>query len=144
MEEIAHLATPIDINLPNAEWIRERYGSKSVTLDNLHMLMIWLPAIRECWKNLPVVRKKNGWLVNLVLWGAVCILICMNVWGHGSGKMLPGVTTEALRNYYSTIEEARLTYLPFIISWTLSWWNWGFFLLQNLQKPSTIVTSGMG
>ena len=30
-----HPATPIGINLPNAEWIRERYGSKSVTLDNI-------------------------------------------------------------------------------------------------------------
>ena len=102
-----HPATPIGINLPNAEWIRERCGSKSVTLDNI------IYAYDRASLNSGVLDefvyseeekeliRKYGYIGGNV---HTDLHECL---GHGSGKMLPGVGQEALKNYYSTIEEAR-------------------------------------
>ena len=100
-------ATPIGINLPNANWIRKEYGSKSVTIDNL------VHAYNEA-------AKGNGFNEEFMIddetralyekYGAVCgdlhtdLHECV---GHGSGKLLPGVTKDALKEHASTIEEAR-------------------------------------
>lgn len=100
-------ATPIGINLPNAEWIRERYGSKSVTLDNItyayHRSSLTSGVLDEfaySEEEKRLVREYGypGGNVHTDL--HECL-------GHGSGKMLPGVGQEALKNYYSTIEETR-------------------------------------
>jgi len=102
-----HPATPIGINLPNAEWIRETYGSKSVTLDNItyayHRASIGNGvtdefAFSEEEKKL---AEKYGYEAGNI---HTDLHECL---GHGSGKMLTGVTTDALKNYYSTLEEAR-------------------------------------
>lgn len=102
-----HPATPIGINLPNAEWIRETYGSKSVTLDNItyayHRASIGSGvtdefAFSEEEKKL---AEKYGYEAGNI---HTDLHECL---GHGSGKMLTGVTTDALKNYYSTLEEAR-------------------------------------
>ena len=102
-----HPATPIGINLPNAEWIRERYGSKSVTLDNItyaynqtSLTSGVLDEFAYSEKEKELVRK-YGYLGGNV---HTDLHECL---GHGSGKMLPGVGQEALKNYYSTIEETR-------------------------------------
>ena len=100
-------ATPIGINLPNANWIRKEYGSKSVTIDNL------LHAYNEA-------AKGNGFNEEFMVseeirkaynqYGAMCgdlhtdLHECV---GHGSGKLLPGVSKDALKEHASTIEEAR-------------------------------------
>ena len=100
-------ATPIGINLPNANWIRKEYGSKSVTIDNL------MHAYNEA-------AKGNGFNEEFMIddeirslyekYGALCgdlhtdLHECV---GHGSGKLLPGVTKDALKEHASTIEEAR-------------------------------------
>lgn len=100
-------ATPIGINLPNANWIRKEYGSKSVTIDNL------MHAYNEA-------AKGNGFNEEFMiddqireqynLYGATCgdlhtdLHECV---GHGSGKLLPGVSKDALREHASTIEESR-------------------------------------
>ena len=100
-------ATPIGINLPNANWIRKEYGSKSVTIDNL------MHAYNEA-------AKGNGFNEEFVIddqvraildqYGAQCgdlhtdLHECV---GHGSGKLMPGVTKDALKEHASTIEEAR-------------------------------------
>lgn len=100
-------ATPIGINLPNAEWIRERYGSKSVTFDNItyayHMASLNSGVTDEfAYSDGEKERiRKYGYLAGNV---HTDLHECL---GHGSGKMLPGVTTEVLKNYYSTLEEAR-------------------------------------
>lgn len=102
-----HPATPIGINLPNAEWIRERYGSKSVTLDNItyayNMASLDSGVTEEFAfsEEEKALARKYGYLGGNV---HTDLHECL---GHGSGRMLPGVTTEALKNYYSTIEEAR-------------------------------------
>ena len=102
-----HPATPIGINLPNAEWIRERYGSKSVTLDNITYAYHRASqgsgvtdefAYSEAEKRKAELYGYEGGNLHTDL--RECL-------GHGSGKMMPGVTTEALKNYYSTLEEAR-------------------------------------
>ena len=100
-------ATPIGINLPNANWIRKEYGSKSVTIDNL------MHAYNEA-------AKGNGFNEEFMIdnkiraisekYGAMCgdlhtdLHECV---GHGSGKLMPGVTKDALKEHASTIEEAR-------------------------------------
>lgn len=100
-------ATPIGINLPNAEWIREKHGSKSVTIENITqayfldslgsgMLEEFAASSEEIER-----AKQYGYLAgNLHTDLHECL-------GHGSGKIKEGVNTEALKNYYSTIEETR-------------------------------------
>ncbi|MBR2265152.1 MAG: dihydrofolate reductase, partial [Paludibacteraceae bacterium] len=100
-------STPIGINLPNANWIRKEYGSKSVTIDNL------THAYSEA-------AKGNGFNEEFMIddeiraiynnYGGVCgdlhtdLHECV---GHGSGKLLPGVSKDVLKEHASTIEEAR-------------------------------------
>lgn len=100
-------ATPIGINLPNANWIRKEYGSKSVTIDNL------MHAYNEA-------AKGSGFNEEFMIdtytrelynqYGAQCgdlhtdLHECV---GHGSGKLMPGVSKDALKEHASTIEEAR-------------------------------------
>lgn len=102
-----HPATPIGINLPNAEWIRERYGSKSVTLDNITDAYDMasrtsgvLDEFAGSGEEIRVIREYGNLGGNVHTDLHECL-------GHGSGKLLPGVATDALKNYYSTIEEAR-------------------------------------
>ncbi len=100
-------ATPIGINLPNSEWIRERYGSKSVTFDNItyayHMASLNSGVTDEfAYSDEEKERSREyGYLAGNI---HTDLHECL---GHGSGKMLSGVTTEVLKNYYSTLEEAR-------------------------------------
>lgn len=100
-------STAIGINLPNADWIRARYGSKSITIGNL------THAYNQA-------AKGNGFLDEFVAdeatramiekYGDVCddlhtdLHECL---GHGSGQLLAGVSADALGSYGSTIEEAR-------------------------------------
>ncbi len=100
-------STAIGINLPNADWIRARYGSKSVTIGNL------TDAYNKA-------ARGNGFDEEFVIddatremirkYGDLCddlhtdLHECL---GHGSGQLLPGVSPDALKAYGSTIEEAR-------------------------------------
>jgi dipeptidyl-peptidase-3 len=100
-------ATPIGINLPNSNWIRKEYGSKSVTIENITAAydkaaqgtgfaeeFYWSDAERE------LVRKYGFLVDNLHTDLHECL-------GHGSGKMLPGVSDDALKAYGAVIEETR-------------------------------------
>lgn len=100
-------ASAIGINLPNANWIRETHGSKSVTIGNL----------TEAYNK---AAHGNGFLDEFVVDQETLDLInrygdvtddlhtdlheCL---GHGSGQLLPGVDPDALKAYGNTIEEAR-------------------------------------
>ena len=100
-------ATPIGINLPNSEWIREQYGSKSVTIENITQAY-FLDSVKSgileefAGSAEEIERAKQyGYLAgNLHTDLHECL-------GHGSGKVREGVNTDALKNYYSTIEETR-------------------------------------
>jgi len=102
-----HPATPIGINLPNTEWIRKEHGSKSVTIDNIthayHQSSLKSGMVDEfAYTQEEVARaKEHGYLGgNLHTDLHECL-------GHGSGQLLPGVGMDALKNYHSTLEEAR-------------------------------------
>lgn len=100
-------ATPIGINLPNADWIRRDHGSKSVTIDNITYAytkaaegngfneeFMWSDSERE-------LAKQYGSLTdNLHTDLHECL-------GHGSGKLLPGVSSDVLQAYGSPLEETR-------------------------------------
>ncbi len=102
-------ATPIGINLPNATWIREQAGSKSVSLGNI------VYAYTESGKSGGVLEefaydaaeitraKKHGTLA------AALHTDMHEVIGHASGQINAGVGTpkESLKSYASAIEEAR-------------------------------------
>ena len=100
-------ATPIGINLPNSNWIRAAYGSKSVTIENITEAYDRASAgggqTKEfAWSDIEVnMLKEYGFVTdNLHTDLHECL-------GHGSGKLLPGVDPDALRSYGSTVEEAR-------------------------------------
>ena len=100
-------STAIGINLPNADWIRAQYGSKSITISN----------ITDAYNK---AAHGNGFKEEFVIdartldmierYGDVCddlhtdLHECL---GHGSGQLLPGVDPDALKAYGNTIEEAR-------------------------------------
>lgn len=102
-----HPATPIGINLPNAEWIREKYGSKSVTLDNITDAYDKSSETSGVTEEFCFSEEERELAFRYGSLGSSVHTDLHECLGHGSGKMLPGVTTEALKNYYSTLEEAR-------------------------------------
>lgn len=99
--------TPIGINLPNSMWIRQHYGSKSVSLENIcyayDKATVNSGSIDEfAFDDEQVDRyKKYGYVSsNLHTDLHECL-------GHGSGQLMQGIKSESLKNYHSTIEEAR-------------------------------------
>ncbi len=100
-------ATPIGINLPNADWIRRDHGSKSVTIDNITFSYDKAAegnGFKEefMWSDEEIeLTKQYGTLTdNLHTDLHECL-------GHGSGKLLPGVSTDVLQAYSSPLEETR-------------------------------------
>lgn len=100
-------STAIGINLPNADWIRAEYGSKSVTISNL--IHAYNVAARGNGFKEEFINDDS--IIGLIdKYGDVCddlhtdLHECL---GHGSGKLLDGVSPDALKAYGSTIEEAR-------------------------------------
>ena len=100
-------SSAIGINLPNSNWIRAEYGSKSVTIANLtraYNIAAKGSGMREEF----VIDEATRELIDR--YGDLCddlhtdLHECL---GHGSGQLLPGVDADALRAYGSTLEEAR-------------------------------------
>ena len=100
-------STAIGINLPNADWIRARYGSKSITISNI--TDAYNKAAHGSGFKEEFVIDANT-LALIEKYGDVCddlhtdLHECL---GHGSGQLLPGVDPDALKAYGNTIEEAR-------------------------------------
>ncbi|MBP5296799.1 MAG: hypothetical protein J6Y94_05655, partial [Bacteriovoracaceae bacterium] len=99
-------ASPLGINLPNSNWIRKTYGSKSVSLQNVgyarHKTTENSGSYEEFY--LPDDVK----LLKKYLWDSDNLHTDLHeAVGHASGKMLDGVSSEALKNYTSVIEETR-------------------------------------
>ena len=100
-------ATPIGINLPNADWIRRDFGSKSVTIQN----------ITDAYDK---AAEGNGFKEEFVLraedrermkqYGSLGSNLHTDLHeclGHGSGQLAPGVTGTELKQYSSALEESR-------------------------------------
>jgi len=111
-------STPIGINLPNATWIRKEHGSKSVNLGNIvyaYDKAASQEALKEFSYTYDEIERANKY-------GPLADNLetdMHEVIGHASGQINPGVGTpkQTLKNYASTIEEARadlvaLYYLP--------------------------------
>lgn len=100
-------ATPIGINLPNADWIRKDHGSKSVTIENIMEAYDAAGAHTGfgeefMWSDAEVnIIKEYGFITDVL---HTDLHECL---GHGSGKLLPEVDPNALGEFSSTIEEAR-------------------------------------
>ena len=105
----AYPATPIGINLPNADWIRKEHGSKSVTIANISHAYSW--SAQESPKNVVEEFAYDGGEVELYRkYGSIADEIHTDLHeclGHGSGQLLPGVSSTAMGEYSSTLEEAR-------------------------------------
>ena len=100
-------ATPIGINLPNADWIRKEYGSKSVTIDNITYAY-------------DKAAQGNGFNEEFMLRAEDRERIAQHgklsddlhtdlheCLGHGSGQLAAGVKGGELKSYTSTLEETR-------------------------------------
>ena len=100
-------ATPIGINLPNSDWIRKEYGSKSVTIEN----------ITDAYE---AAAKGDGFREEFVLraedrermdkYGSLADNLHTDLHeclGHGSGQLAPGTKGDELKNYGSVLEETR-------------------------------------
>ncbi|WP_439183505.1 dipeptidyl-peptidase 3 family protein [Carboxylicivirga taeanensis] len=100
-------ASPLGINLPNAEWMREVHGSKSVSLNNIseayEMASLTSGVIEEfaCTPEELSLHKKYGALADHL---HTHLHECV---GHGSGRLEQGVRSDDLKAYSSVIEEAR-------------------------------------
>lgn len=102
-------ATPIGINLPNADWIRKEYGSKSVTIANI--THAYDAAANESPKSVldefaysdeeKDAQRKYGNFDDEI---HTDLHECL---GHGSGQLLPGVSANAMGEFASALEEAR-------------------------------------
>ncbi len=100
-------ATPIGINLPNANWIRSSHGSKSVTLENI--TQAYDEASQGSGFNEEfVIDEPTSQLLNDYLFITDNLHTDLHeCLGHASGKLLPGVDQDALKAHGSTLEEAR-------------------------------------
>jgi dipeptidyl-peptidase-3 len=100
-------SSAIGINLPNSNWIREEFGSKSVTIANLTRAYN-IAAKGSGMHQEFVIDEETKQLLDK--YGDICddlhtdLHECL---GHGSGQLLPGVDADALKAYGSTLEEAR-------------------------------------
>ena len=100
-------ATPIGINLPNADWIRKEYGSKSVTIDNITYAYD-MAAHGNGFNEEFVLRAEDR--ERMDKYGKLAddlhtdLHECL---GHGSGQLAPGIKGGELKSYGSTLEEAR-------------------------------------
>jgi len=99
--------TPIGINLPNADWIRKMHGSKSVTMENItyaynqaNLGSGFLEEFSFDSAEIELVKTYGPLTDNLHTDLHECL-------GHGSGQLLEGVSSEALKNYGSALEETR-------------------------------------
>ena len=103
----AYPATPIGINLPNANWIRAAHGSKSVTIENITEAYD-AASHGNGFNEEFVIDKPTSDIMDKYLFITDNLHTDLHeCLGHGSGKLLPGVDPDALKAHGSTLEEAR-------------------------------------
>ena len=100
-------ATPIGINLPNANWIRAAHGSKSVTLENITQAYD-AASHGDGFNEEFVIDEETARLLDSYLFITDNLHTDLHeCLGHGSGRLLPGVDPDALKAHGSTLEETR-------------------------------------
>lgn len=140
-------ATPIGINLPNADWIRAEYGSKSITISNI------IDAYDEA-------SKGNGSIDEFAFnekeikihqkYGSMASKLHVDlheIIGHGSGQLAEGVAdpSETLKSYASTIEETRADLVALYFALDKQLINWG--LMPSIEvgycEYNSYIRSGL-
>jgi dipeptidyl-peptidase-3 len=148
-------ATPIGINLPNADWIRRDHGSKSVTIQNI--THAYAQASRGDGFNEEFVLRPDD-RARMERYGAMSddlhtdLHECL---GHGSGRLAPGVKGDELKNYGSTLEETRadlfalyyiadpkLVELGLIPSLDAAWAEYAKYVMNGLMTQLTRIAPG--
>ena len=100
-------ATPIGINLPNADWIRKEYGSKSVTIDNITYAYDKAAQGNGFNEEFMLREEDRARIKEYGKLGDDLHTDLHECLGHGSGQLAPGVKGGELKSYTSTLEEAR-------------------------------------
>jgi dipeptidyl-peptidase-3 len=148
-------ATPIGINLPNADWIRRDHGSKSVTIENI--TYAYAQASKgDGFSEEFVLRPEDR--ARMEQYGALADNLHTDLHeclGHGSGQLAPGVRGDELRNYGSTLEETRadlfaLYYigdpktveLGLIPSLDAAWAEYAKYIMNGLMTQLTRIAPG--
>lgn len=137
-------STPIGINLPNARWIRAQHGSKSVSLGNI--VQAYSDAsgegtIDEFYLSEDVrARIKEHGELSSKMHTAMHEVI-----GHASGKLNKGVKSEDLKNYSSTLEEARADLVALYFTLDEKLVEWGLIPSTDLgmAEYDSYITNGM-
>ena len=110
-------AAPIGINLPNSDWIRKVYGSKSVSLANITIARDEASRDNGLPEEFASSARETERAKKYASPGGILHTDLHEILGHGSGKLAPGTDPNALKNYSSTLEEIRadlyaLYYIP--------------------------------
>ncbi|MBR2331572.1 MAG: dihydrofolate reductase, partial [Alistipes sp.] len=100
-------ATPIGINLPNADWIRKEYGSKSVTIDNITYAYDKAAQGNGFNEEFMLREEDRARIKEFGKLGDDLHTDLHECLGHGSGQLAPGVKGGELKSYTSTLEETR-------------------------------------
>lgn len=150
-----HPSTPIGVNLPNSDWIRKEYGSKSVTIQNITDAYgegakgdgtFEEFVLRE--EDRKRISKFGGLSDNLHTDMHECL-------GHGSGQLLPGVAGDALGSYQSALEETRadlfalyfmadpkMIEIGLIPSLDVAWAQYSSYVINGMQQQLHRVELG--
>ncbi len=103
----AYPATAIGINLPNANWIRAQHGSKSVTIENITEAYD-MASHGNGFNEEFVIDKPTRELMDKYLYITDMLHTDLHeCLGHASGRLMPGVDQDALKENGSALEEAR-------------------------------------
>lgn len=148
-------ATAIGINLPNADWIRKEYGSKSVTIDNITYAYD-KAALGNGFMEEFVLREEDR--ERMKQWGKYSddlhtdLHECL---GHGSGQLAPGTKGNELRTYTSTLEEARadlfalyylgdpkLIEIGLISTLDVAWAQYSKYIMNGMQTQLSRIEPG--
>ena len=103
----AYPATPIGINLPNADWIRAQHGSKSVTIENITDAYDEVAAGNGLNDEFAFSKEECKLMEKYLTLADKLHTDLHECLGHGSGQLLPGVDPNALGEHGSTLEETR-------------------------------------
>ena len=148
-------ATPIGINLPNADWIRRDHGSKSVTIENI--TYAYAQASKGDGFNAEFVLRAED-RERMEKYGSLADNLHTDLHeclGHGSGQLAPGIRGDELRNYGSTLEEARadlfalyyigdpkMLELGLIPSMDAAWAEYSKYIMNGLMTQLTRIQPG--
>ncbi|HLN54072.1 MAG TPA: hypothetical protein VK212_10220 [Lentimicrobium sp.] len=100
-------STPIGINLPNADWIRKEYGSKSVTIENITYAYDQAALGNGMLEEFASSPQEIAWAKDYGSLAGNLHTDLHECLGHGSGQLMPGTRGDEMKNYGAPLEEAR-------------------------------------